>query len=70
MLIARRPRYDKVFDAVSAHLGPSTGQGGITFGKDGKPLYVSGPHDKPGPVIRTLERTVGAGNVEFIAAPV
>lgn len=58
------------FDAVSAHLGPSTGQGGITFGKDGKPLYISGPHDSPGSVIRTLERTVGAGNFEFIAAPV
>ena len=44
--------------------GPST----ITFGKDGKPLYISGPYDDPRPVIRTLERTAGRGNFEFLAA--
>jgi hypothetical protein len=55
------------FAAAEGHLGPWTGSGIITFGKDGKPLYISGPYDDPRPVIRTLERTVGRGNFEFLA---
>jgi hypothetical protein len=55
------------FAAAEGHLGPWTGPGIITFGKDGKPLYISGPYDDPRPVIRTLERTVGRGNFEFLA---
>ena len=43
------------FAAAEGHLGPWTGPGAITFGKDGKPLYISGPYDDPRPVIRTLE---------------
>lgn len=58
------------FDEVKAHLGPLTSPSRITFGKDGRPLYISGPHDNPGSVIRTLERTAGAGNYNYIAAPV
>ncbi len=54
------------FAAAEGHLGAWAGPGTITFGKDGKPLYVSGPYDDPGPVIRTLERTVGRGNFEFL----
>jgi len=56
------------FAAAEGHLGSWTGPSAITFGKDGKPLYISGPYDDPGPVIRTLERTVGRGNFEFLAA--
>ena len=55
------------FAAAEGHLGSWTGLGAITFGKDGKPLYISGPYDDPRPVIRTLERTVGRGNFEFLA---
>ncbi len=55
------------FAAAEGHLGSWAGPGAITFGKDGKPLYISGPYDDPGPVIRTLERTVGRGNFEFLA---
>ena len=54
------------FAAAEAHLGSWTGPGTITFGKDGKPLYISGPYDDPRPVIRTLERTIGRGNFEFL----
>lgn len=39
------------------------------FGKDGKPLYVSGPNDTPAKirkVIRTLTATVGEGNFGFM----
>jgi hypothetical protein len=55
------------FAAAEGHLGSWAGPGAITFGKDGKPLYISGPYDDPRPVIRTLERTVGRGNFEFLA---
>ena len=54
------------FAAAEGHLGSWAGPGAITFGKDGKPLYVSGPYEDPRPVIRTLERTVGRGNFEFL----
>ena len=55
------------FAAAEGHLGSWAGPGTITFGKDGKPLYISGPYDDPRPVIRTLERTAGHGNFEFLA---
>jgi hypothetical protein len=55
------------FAAAEGHLGSWAGPGTITFGKDGKPLYISGPYDDPRPVIRTLERTVGRGNFDFLA---
>lgn len=38
----------------------------VEFGKNGKPLYISGPYDDTDRIIRTLERTVGAGNFEFM----
>ncbi|HEX3590253.1 MAG TPA: helix-turn-helix domain-containing protein [Pseudonocardiaceae bacterium] len=55
------------FAAAEGHLGSWTPPSTITFGKDGKPLYISGPYDNPRPVIRTLERAVGVGNFEFVA---
>ena len=42
---------------------------GVAFGKDGKPLYISGPHDselKSKSVIKTLERTCGVGNFNYL----
>ena len=39
----------------------------ITFGKDGKPLYISGPHDNVNRIVRQLEKTAGPGNFDFIA---
>jgi hypothetical protein len=54
------------FAAAEGHLGSWTGPGAITFGRDGRPLYISGPYDDPRPVIRTLERTVGPGNFDFL----
>ena len=39
------------------------------FGKDGKPLYISGPNDTPAKirkVIRTLTAMVGEGNFDFM----
>lgn len=54
------------FAATEAHLGPWTGPSRITFGKQGKPFYVSGPYDNPRPIIRSLERTVGNGNFDYL----
>lgn len=54
------------FAAAQAHLGPWSGPSTITFGKHGRPFYISGPNDKPRAVLRTLERTAGVGNFEFL----
>ncbi|HEY1001479.1 MAG TPA: helix-turn-helix domain-containing protein [Streptosporangiaceae bacterium] len=55
------------FAAAAGHLGPWIGPGAISFGKDGKPLYVFGPYDDHRSVIRTLKRNVGRGNFEVLA---
>jgi hypothetical protein len=47
------------FHHARAHLGPWTGPSAITFGRHGKPTYVSGPYDDADQIIRTLRRTVG-----------
>jgi hypothetical protein len=36
-----------------------------TGGSDGKPLYISGPHDDPQRVRRILNNSVGEGNYHF-----
>ena len=51
------------FPATAGHLGPWQETSVITFGRDGVPLFIQGPHDDPAKVIRTLNRSVGAGNV-------
>ncbi|HET8680374.1 MAG TPA: hypothetical protein VFM54_00640 [Micromonosporaceae bacterium] len=56
------------FAAAAAHLGPWTGPSAITFGRNGKPLFVQGPHDDAAQVIRALERTAGRGNFDFLMA--
>jgi hypothetical protein len=41
----------------------------VRFGKDGKPLYISGPYDseiKSNSVINTLTRTCGPGNFTYL----
>ena len=38
----------------------------LEFGKDGKPFYISGPHDKPMEIIAKLEKTIGTGNFHYI----
>lgn len=47
------------FEQVADHLGEWEGPSAITFGRDGKPFYVSGPHDDHAKVIRRLQRAVG-----------
>jgi hypothetical protein len=56
------------FAAAQAHLGLWSGPSTITFGKHGRPFYISGPDDQPRAVLRTLQRTAGVGNFEFLTA--
>jgi len=60
------PKCLAIFDGVDA----STCTREFTFGKDGKPLYINGPHDSSQfqqRVRETLERTAGPGNYDYIA---
>ena len=52
-----------VLDPPEAH--PRTGA--VTFGKDGKPFYVSGPHDNVNAMMNQLIRTAGPDNYAFLA---
>jgi hypothetical protein len=47
------------FEQARPHLEPWTGPSAITFGRDGKPTYIPGPHDDTDHIIRTLQRAVG-----------
>jgi hypothetical protein len=47
------------FAAARAHLGDLNGPCAITFGRQGRPLYVAGPHDDPIAVMETLRAAVG-----------
>ena len=49
-------------------LGSWEGPSAITFGMDGKPHYINGPHEDPQRVLATLERTVGRGGFHYTVA--
>jgi hypothetical protein len=51
------PHHD--FEEARPHLGPWTGPSSITFGRNGKPTYISGPYDDTDHIIQTLQRAVG-----------
>lgn len=60
-----RQMADKVLDPPDAH--PREGK--VEFGKDGKPLFASGPYDdehRINKVINTLMRTAGEGNFDYL----
>jgi hypothetical protein len=48
------------FADTADQLGAWDGPPAITFGRNGKPFYLSGPHDNPYKVIKTLEQAVGS----------
>ena len=58
-----RPHRD--FRRTRRALGSWDGPSAITFGKDGKPLYVNGPYDDPERVLATLERRVGRDGFHY-----
>jgi hypothetical protein len=61
----KRQYADQVLDPPEAH--PRIGK--VKFGREGKPLFVSGPYDderKSRQVIAILERTAGTGNYDYL----
>jgi hypothetical protein len=48
------------FEAVREHLGELDEPCAITFGREGRPLYVPGPFDDPIAIMETLRATIGA----------
>ena len=39
----------------------------LTFGKDGKPFFIAGPHDNVERIMRQLDKTAGPGNYDVVA---
>jgi hypothetical protein len=61
----KRQMADVLLDPPDAH----PRQDNVTFGKDGKPFYVSGPNDdrvRINHIVNTLKRTCGDGNFEVL----
>src|SRR4051812_25224907 len=59
------PVIDAIFGDVDANACTET----FTFGKDGKPFYVSGPYDTPARVRtigQALEKSCGTGNWDYM----
>ena len=54
------------FAATTGELGSWAGPSAISFGRDGKPLFIQGPHDHPDRILATLERSLGPGNYDFL----
>lgn len=38
----------------------------LTFGKKGKPFFISGPHDNVEQIIKQLDKTAGSGNYDVM----
>ncbi len=38
----------------------------LTFGKNGKPFFVAGPHDNAARILKQLEKTAGPGNYDYV----
>jgi hypothetical protein len=54
------------FAATTDQLGPWAGPSAISFGRDGRPFFVQGPHDDADAILRTLERSVGRDNFTYL----
>ena len=53
------------FTKCAGHLGEWDGACDITFGHDGKPMYMQGPYDDAFRIMSTLRKNVGEGNFHF-----
>jgi hypothetical protein len=42
------------------------GASDITFGREGKPMYINGPHDDTYGIMAKLRRAVGDGNFDCL----
>ncbi len=57
------------FAQSRSHLGEWNGDCQLTFGRTGKPCYVSGPYDNARQIMKTLEKNVGIDNFDYIINP-
>ena len=48
------------FEQVREQLGELTGPCAITFGQQGRPLYVAGPYDDSIAIMRAIKAAVGS----------
>jgi hypothetical protein len=55
------------FAQVRGQLGELSEPSAITFGQEGKPLYIPGLRDDPMAILRTLKANVGSGNFAVAA---
>jgi hypothetical protein len=55
------------FEAARGHLGELDDPCAITFGREGRPLYVAGPYDDPVAIMETLRATIGADGFSVAA---
>ncbi len=54
------------FERAKENLGPKLDELlPVTFGVDGKPCYIAGPHDNPEKIMQTLKSHVGVGNFDY-----
>ncbi len=56
----------KDFEKSRSHIGEWDERIRIECGRDGKPFYVSGPHDNPQKIMETLKRSRGENNFDFL----
>lgn len=56
------------FGRTAGHLGPWAGPSAISFGRDGKPFYIQGPHDNAARIMRTLGHSTGRDNYHFLVS--
>jgi hypothetical protein len=54
------------FRRAAGYLGAWDGECELTFGRDGKPMYISGPDDDGERIIGKLRRGLGDGNYDFV----
>jgi hypothetical protein len=54
------------FAKCAGHLGDWSGASDITFGRDGMPMYIQGPHDDTFAIMATLRKSVGDGNFHYL----
>jgi hypothetical protein len=54
------------FAQAAGHLGEWDGVCDLTFGRDGMPMYIEGPHDDTWRIMRTLRQNVGDGKFHYL----
>ncbi|WP_336212349.1 helix-turn-helix domain-containing protein [Nonomuraea sp. LPB2021202275-12-8] len=57
------------FEPVARVLGAWEGSSAITFGRDGRPFYVPGPHDDPVKIVQILRRTLSYDDFDYVKDP-